>query len=142
MYNLFFYCSIYLNELKRISLEVYVDGNSKFGMLFVTGICEDGMPFGEGEINFRMYGRGNTNPQFCDGIITSCGKWPDCQDLTGMGGCYEGYNREYYCGGNEIRYSESCSNYCCESYYGEEAYCSRGVCFGSAPVCEDECSFP
>jgi len=45
-------------------------------------------------------------------------------------GCYSGYYRDYYCSGGSCTYTSSCTESCCDQYYGNSyAYCSGGTCY-------------
>ncbi len=131
-------------EKRNFTINVYVDDGSKEGSLAITGACQNGIPIPEGFISFNLQGRGNAAPQTCSNSRFSCGVYPDCQDLTGFSGCYQGYNRVYSCSQNKPKYSQSCSNFCCREYYGSEASCKSingiSTCVGPAG-CTNECSF-
>jgi hypothetical protein len=43
--------------------------------------------------------------------------------------CYSGYFRTYFCSGNNLRYTESCYNYCCNLIGGS---CNNGACSGGS----------
>jgi hypothetical protein len=126
----------------KVGIDVYVDGPSKGGSLYVYGTCDNGQPIPEGVIYVSILGRGNSVPQSCAGTDASCGTYPDCKDISGWDGCYEGYNRNYYCGGNTVQYSKVCTNYCCQSYTGD-GYCTGNpsYCYDPTPSCHDECTF-
>jgi hypothetical protein len=125
-----------------IGINVYVDGLSKGGDLYVDGHCDNGLPIPEGVIYVSVIGRGNSNPQFCGNTKTSCGVYPDCRDLSNLDGCYDGYKRTYYCAGNTVQYSKVCTSYCCQSFT-EDGYCTGNPssCFDPTPSCKDECGF-
>ena len=125
-----------------IGIDVYVDGPSKGGELYVRGHCGDGLPIPEGVIYVSIIGRGNSAPQFCGNTKTSCGKYPDCQNLSGLDGCYDGYKRNYFCANNVIQYNKVCTPYCCQ-LFTEDGYCtgSPSVCHDPTPTCKDECNF-
>ena len=125
-----------------IGLNVYVDGPSKGGELSVSGQCDDGLPIPEGIIYVTVIGRGNSAPQFCGNTKTSCGVYPNCQDLSNLDGCYDGYKRTYYCANNLIQYSKLCTSYCCQSFTFD-GYCIGNplYCFDPTPTCSDECTF-
>lgn len=108
---------------KIISMNVYVDGPFKEGIIYVEGSCSNG--FVQGVIPVRILGRGNSPPETCKNIITSCGIFPNCTDLTKINGCYNGYNRDYYCSNNEIIYNSQCTPYCCGLIGGS---CGNGKC--------------
>ncbi len=131
-------------ERRNFTLNVYVDDGSKQGSLAVTGTCQNGVPIPEGFISFNLQGRGNAAPQTCSNNRFSCGVYPDCQDMTQYDGCNQGYNRVYSCSQNKPKYSQSCSNFCCQQYYGSQASCQSingiSTCVGPAG-CVDECSF-
>jgi hypothetical protein len=125
-----------------IGLNVYVDGPSKGGELMVSGFCDDDLPIPEGIIYVTVIGRGNSAPQFCGNTKTSCGIYPNCQDLSNLDGCYDGYKRTYYCANNMIQYSKVCTSYCCEAFT-VDGYCTGNpsYCFDPTPTCRDECNF-
>ena len=125
-----------------IGIDVYVDGPSKGGEMYVTGHCDDGLPISEGVIYVSILGRGNAAPQFCGNTKTSCGKYPDCQDLSNLDGCYDGYLRNYFCANNMVQYNPVCTPYCCE-LFTEDGYCtgSPSICYDPTLNCRDECDF-
>jgi RNase P/RNase MRP subunit p29 len=125
-----------------IGIDVYIDGPSKGGELYVTGQCDDGLPIPEGVIYVSIIGRGNSAPQSCGNTITSCGVYPDCQDISKLNGCYDGYYRNYYCANNMIQYNKVCTSYCCQSFTGD-GYCMGNplYCYDPTPSCRDECDF-
>lgn len=147
LFNYVYQSTITVNASQKanMSLQVYVDGPNKAGTLFVTGQCLNGYGIPEGSITALIYGRGNETPQTCSNTVLSCGIYPDCQDLTELSGCYEGYYRSYACAGNTPVYSSSCTDYCCKDYYGPEGSCqSEGgqrICKGPPQYCNDECRF-
>jgi Zn-dependent metalloprotease len=44
-----------------------------------------------------------------------------------LNNCYNGYYRQHWCSGYSLKYSESCTNYCCNFIGGN---CNNGVCLG------------
>ncbi|OIN87237.1 MAG: hypothetical protein COY38_00920 [Candidatus Aenigmarchaeota archaeon CG_4_10_14_0_8_um_filter_37_24] len=118
------------SETKSVRLSVYIT-STKQGTLMITGQCQDGMPMPEGALGVKIYAAGdNTGGQTgsCKGNVLSCGIYPDCQDLTSMNGCYDGYYRNYFCTANTVQYSQSCTSTCCKNLLGPNGYCSGTVC--------------
>jgi hypothetical protein len=111
--NYFYGSSFYIDAHTRkdVGMNVYVDGPTKFGSVSVTGSCSGGFP--EGSFYLMLIGRGNPAPPACLNLVSSCGVFPNCNDLTKMNGCYSGYYRNYYCSNNVPKYSEQCTPYCC-----------------------------
>jgi hypothetical protein len=127
---------------ENIGLNVYVDGPSKGGEMYVSGHCDDGLPIPEGVIYVTVIGRGNSAPQFCGNTKTSCGIYPNCQDLSNLDGCYDGFKRTYYCANNMIQYSKVCTSYCCEAFTVDGSCIGNPLyCYDPTPTCRDECTF-
>jgi len=130
-------------QTKNLSLPVYVDGKSKIGELYTSGLCEDGLPMVEGLMNIRIYGRNNQDPQSCSNTKTSCGIFPNCQDLSELEGCYDGKYRIYSCTANSPTYTDTCNTYCCHQFKGPDASCQpiggHSTCVGPDDYCENEC---
>lgn len=114
-------------EKKVVDMMTLISGSNKAGQLYVSGRCEGEFAFAEGFANVYIIGR-NTGGETCDGTPTSCGIYPNCQDITDWDGCENGYYRNYYCSGNRPEYSEYCTNYCCRFAHGDEAHCGNGAC--------------
>jgi len=56
--------------------------------------------------------------------------WSDVENCDNKDGCYSGYYRDYYCSGGSCTYTQSCTESCCDQYYGNSyAYCSGGTCY-------------
>ncbi len=111
-------------EQKGGSISVNIGGNSKRGDLYVTGLCEDGLPIPEGVVDLIVYGR-EDSVQECKGTPQDCGMPGECEDVTQYDGCYDGYNRDYYCASNTKQFTSSCTSYCCGLIGGT---CKSGVC--------------
>lgn len=127
----------------KIGMDVYIDGPSKTGTLYVTISCNDGFPATpEGIIYVHIIGRGNEAPKHCDNTQNSCGTYPNCIDVSGLKGCYEGYYRDYYCYNNMVQYSKVCTAYCCQSFT-TDGYCTGNprYCHDPTPSCNNECNF-
>jgi len=116
--------SLNLGEKKDMFLLVNVGGRNKGGDLYVTGNCQDGSPIAEGSIWVTIYGRGDA-PANCQNTAKSCGMPGNCQDLTKLNGCQDGYYRNYYCSNNEPKYSTTCTSPCCAPIGGT---CKSGNC--------------
>jgi hypothetical protein len=112
------------NEQKEENLLVNIAGNDKIGEIYVTGLCDDGLPIGEGTIRLFIDGRGDST-QNCKGTKNSCGLPGQCQNLYDLDGCYDGKKREYYCLSNQPKYTSSCTSYCCNLIGGT---CRSGEC--------------
>jgi len=112
------------NEIKNITFSVNVGGRNKAGEVYVTGNCNDQSPISEGIIWTSVLGRGDA-PANCGNSKTSCGMPGQCQDLSKLDGCYDGYKRTYYCSSNQAKYSTSCTSYCCNQIGGT---CKSSVC--------------
>jgi hypothetical protein len=60
---------------------------------------------------------------------------PQCSPCTlacamSLNGCQKnGYYRQYWCSGYSLKYTESCTNYCCNFIGGN---CNNGVCIGTS----------
>jgi hypothetical protein len=129
------------DQKAEVGVHVYVDGPDKSGVIYISGTCDDAFPAPDGSLVMGIFGRGNGAPDTCDGTQSSCGIWPDCQELYSMSGCHYGYYRNYFCSDNNVMYSQACTNYCCQEYMGFEGYCSAGICEGTPPSCQSECGF-
>ncbi len=129
------------SQTQKVTMSVYIDGSTKYGQMYVEGYCQDGFGIPEGWMNMRIYGRGNSDPQFCSNNVLSCGVYPDCQDLTQMNGCYDGYYRNYACVSNSPQFSQTCTETCCQQYAGSDGYCYLGECINPDDSCIDECFF-
>jgi hypothetical protein len=126
--NVVFGNSIQLNanEIKNITISVNIGGRNKVGEIYVTGNCDDQTPISEGSIWVSVLGRGDA-PANCGNSKTSCGMPGNCQDLSKLDGCYDGYKRTYYCSANQPKYSTSgCAQSNCCSLIG--GTCKSNVC--------------
>jgi len=126
-----------------VGIKVFVDGLTKNGNLNVLYACGEGSQFDLGGVIFvSILGRGSSNPQACENTESSCGTYPDCEDISNKNGCYEGFYRTYYCGGNTVQFSKTCTNYCCQSFT-VDGYCTGNpsYCYDPTPSCQDECTF-
>ncbi len=122
------------------SIYVYTEGVTQFGSLKFYGYCNETGSFATGEIRVLLVGKGTSTPSKCLNTIHSCGVYPNCRDISSYSGCYEGKKKEYFCGGNEVFYTEKCDSSCCQEYYGEGSYCYHGRCVTSNG-CVNSCSF-
>ncbi|MDI6826210.1 MAG: hypothetical protein QMD36_03390 [Candidatus Aenigmarchaeota archaeon] len=121
-------------EMKDVGLEISLTGPATASGTITVGFTPSegqGMPVTYG-VDVTIYGRGGGTTKKCAGTKTSCGTYPDCKDLTKLDGCYNGYKRSYYCSNNQPKYSESCTDYCCQQFYGSVGKCQSGVCKGQA----------
>ncbi|MEM5867853.1 MAG: hypothetical protein QXG39_08030 [Candidatus Aenigmatarchaeota archaeon] len=67
--------------------------------------------------------------------------WSNYENCDSYDGCSGGYYYNYYCSNGYCDYSSSCTETCCDEYYGDSrAYCSGGYCYGP-PSCTNECSY-
>lgn len=67
--------------------------------------------------------------------------WSNYENCDSYDGCSGGYYYNYYCSNGYCAYSSSCTESCCDEYYGDSrAYCSGGYCYGP-PSCTNECSY-
>jgi hypothetical protein len=84
-----------------------------------------------------------SEPETCGQTDTSCGT-PPCMDCNVLDGCYDGYQRDYYCGsGSCSAYTSQCTETCCDQFYQDaDAYCLAGVCHEPQvePGCTDDCT--
>jgi len=148
LFNYAYQGSAYVGPLSSaiLGVPVYVDGRFKSGELIISGQCDGGMPIGgDLRVYVSIYGRGNSDPETCLNTEHSCGIFPDCQDLTELSGCEDGYNKVYSCVGNMPKLTSYCTGHCCEEFKGPTAYCGNvdGVttCLGPEDYCVDECDF-
>lgn len=121
-----------VGEIKKVALEISLQTPSYvYGTVDIEFTRADGESYPvTGSIEITIHGRGTGTTQRCAGTAKSCGTWPDCQDLTELNGCYNGYYRKYYCSNNEPKYTEYCTDYCCKQYFGSEGFCRNRVCVG------------
>lgn len=94
---------------------------------------------------------GDLNYHYCDGdtvkymgyvcISGTCqGSVVGQENCNSYDGCNSGYYRDYYCSSGSCAYTSSCTETCCDQYYGSSnAYCSAGTCY---PPCTNhaQCS--
>ena len=121
-----------VGETKQVALEISLQTPSYvYGTIDIEFTRADGESYPvTGTVEITIHGRGTGPTQRCAGTTKSCGTWPDCQDLTELNGCYNGYYRKYYCSNNEPKYTEYCTDYCCKQYFGSEGVCRNRVCVG------------
>jgi len=67
---------------------------------------------------------------FNNDLCLEWSSWNNVENCNSHDGCYSGYYRDYYCSGGSCKYSSSCTESCCDAYYGNSnAYCSGGTCY-------------
>jgi hypothetical protein len=128
------------NDEVSVDMLTLVTSGDKAGKIIVSGFCEGGFSFPEGQINVYIISADSSGGT-CDGTITSCGIWPNCynipEDFPDDNTCVNGYKRSYSCEQNQVVASDLCTNYCCTTLYGEDADCQDNVCidpYGSQPI--------
>jgi hypothetical protein len=118
------------DETKNVGVDISLNGPAYASGLITVNFDAVGQMSVYYEVAVGINGRAAPPGQQCSGTITSCGFYPDCQDLTKLTGCYNGYYRSYYCSSNQPQYSPSCTNYCCQQFFGSQGICQEGVCRG------------
>jgi hypothetical protein len=113
------------NEQKEFNLPVNIAGTDKSGDLYVQGNCADTSPITQGVIYVYIKGRGSVVS--CSGRDDDCGMPGMCEDVGKYDGCYDGYFRDYFCGGNTKQFNPRCTSYCCGLV--------GGTCKGSPSIC-------
>jgi len=117
--------SVPANSEVQMPLQVWIGGNNVVGKLDVEYVCDNG--------------QGNTGgivfPTYMYIIILGNGISPPpvstCQFSSTLNGCYQGLYRAYSCVNGALTYKAQCSNFCCSSYGGSNAFCStdKQTCF-------------
>jgi len=122
----------------NISMNVYVDGPFREGIIYVEVNCDNG--FFEGVIPVRIYGRGNGLPPACGSTDYSCGVYPNCTNVNILDNCYGGYFRDYFCSNNLIKFNKQGNSYCCGLVGG--TYQNGACTFGSTTTSTTTTTIP
>jgi uncharacterized membrane protein YgcG len=118
------------NEIKNVDTVINLNGPAYASGLITVYFDAVGQYPVNWDIGVGINGRAVPSGKQCSGSIASCGVYPDCQDLTKLNGCSNGYYRTYFCSSNQPQFTSTCTNYCCQQFYGSQGSCQGVACVG------------